>query len=81
MRERTCSGCMRKAPKEELLRIARTPSGAVTVDVHQNAEGRGTYICRNEKCLEAAIKKKRIGRNLRTQICPELYDEIKKIVK
>lgn len=80
MRERTCSGCMRRAPKDELLRIARTPSGAVVIDKKQSAQGRGTYICKSEKCLEAAIKKKRIGRNLRTQIDPELYEEIKKIL-
>lgn len=80
MRERTCSGCMRRAPKDELLRIARTPDGKVTADETQMAQGRGTYICKSEKCLEAAIKKKRIGRNLRTEIPPELYEKIRRII-
>lgn len=71
---------MRRAPKDELLRIARTPDGRVAADAAQRAQGRGTYICKNEKCLEAAIKKKRIGRNLRTEIPPELYEEIKRII-
>ena len=78
IKERMCGGCMNHSPKEKLLRIVRTPSGEVVVDENHKLHGRGAYICKNEKCLNIIIKKKWLGRALKTDINPDIYEQIKR---
>ena len=47
--ERTCLVCRRKRPKPELLRIVRSPRCDVGVDTAGHAQGRGTYVCRDDR--------------------------------
>lgn len=51
---RTCVGCRRRLPKGILLRFVITGRGFEM----GHAAGRGTYLCRNQSCLEAALKRK-----------------------
>ena len=80
IKERMCGGCSCRKPKNELLRIVRTPSGTVIVDKTHNADGRGAYICKSEKCLNIAIKKKWFVRCLKSDISEELMEQIKSYV-
>ena len=73
---RTCAGCGRKADKSEFIRIGKKQSGEVIIGNH----GRGAYICNNEKCLTAAIKKKRFNNILRTPVPEEIYNQLKNIM-
>ena len=68
------------SPKENLLRIVRTPSGEVVVDKTHKSPGRGAYICKSEKCLDIIIKKKWLGRTLKTDISPDIYEQIKRYI-
>jgi predicted RNA-binding protein YlxR (DUF448 family) len=68
--ERSCVGCRRRAPKTELLRIARTPEG-VRADPGANAPGRGAYVHRDADCVAAALRKDTLGRALRTGLAQE----------
>jgi predicted RNA-binding protein YlxR (DUF448 family) len=68
--ERSCVGCRRRAPKAELLRIARTPEG-VHADPVGNAPGRGAYVHRNAGCVGAALRKDALARALRTGLAQE----------
>lgn len=52
---RTCVGCRSRAPKAELLRIARTPDG-VRADPEGLAPGRGAYVHPTAGCVEAAAR-------------------------
>jgi predicted RNA-binding protein YlxR (DUF448 family) len=65
--ERTCSGCRRKRPKGELVRLAVGSAGAVILDVPARAPGRGAYLCRDTgaECLKAARKRRGLSRTLR----------------
>ena len=63
--ERSCVGCRERAPKAELLRVARTPSG-VRADPTATAPGRGAYVHRDPDCVAAALRKGAIARALRT---------------
>ncbi len=74
---RRCCGCGCFKPKNEFIRIVRLPkSDEILVDHSGKVDGRGLYICRNEKCIKIAIKSKRIERslkcNLNEKICKEL---------
>jgi predicted RNA-binding protein YlxR (DUF448 family) len=62
---RTCTGCGRKAPQEELIRfVAR--EGALTPGPH--APGRGAYTCPRLQCFERAVANRGFARTLRTAV-------------
>jgi predicted RNA-binding protein YlxR (DUF448 family) len=44
------------------------PDGRVTVDPTGRAAGRGAYVCRDQACLDKAIRKGALSRALRTQL-------------
>jgi predicted RNA-binding protein YlxR (DUF448 family) len=58
--ERTCIVCRRKRPKWELVRIVRTPQGALEIDNRGKKAGRGAYLCRTQDCFESGLKRKRL---------------------
>jgi predicted RNA-binding protein YlxR (DUF448 family) len=68
--ERSCVGCRERAPKAELVRVARTPAG-VRVDPHGNAPGRGAYVHRDPACVAAALRKGALASALRTGLAQE----------
>jgi uncharacterized protein len=62
---RTCTGCGRKAHKEELIRfVAR--DGVLTLG--PQAPGRGVYTCRRLQCFERAVANRSFARTLRTAV-------------
>jgi predicted RNA-binding protein YlxR (DUF448 family) len=82
--ERSCVGCRARAPKAELLRIARTPAG-VRVDPLAVAPGRGAYVHRDPVCVRAAFRKGAIARALRTGLAERelatLRNEIEEVLQ
>ena len=73
---RQCLGCREMRPKRELLRVVRSPEGAVTLDLRGTASGRGAYVCPNAECLKRAIKTKALSRAFETEIPQEVYDAL-----
>ena len=53
---RMCVGCREMKPKQELIRVLRTPKGEIKTDATQKASGRGAYLCPNAECLKKSIK-------------------------
>ncbi len=74
--ERQCLGCNEHKPKVTLIRVVRSPEGAVSLDLTGKKSGRGAYICRNLTCLKKARKSGRIAHNLACEITPEVYDAL-----
>ena len=67
---RTCVGCRRTAAKSELVRVVWRDG--LVVDIGQIEPGRGAYLHRGSACLEAALRRKALGRALRaTAVQPE----------
>ncbi len=75
--QRMCTGCMEMKPKKELIRVVKNKENEISIDLHGKKPGRGAYICRNIRCLEKAVKTKRLERNLETKINDEIYDKLK----
>ena len=73
---RQCLGCNEHKLKAELIRVVRSPEGAVSLDLTGKKSGRGAYICRDIKCLKKARKSGRIAHNLECEISPEVYDSM-----
>ena len=78
---RTCVVTKESLPKQELLRIVRTPEGEVKVDETGKCNGRGAYIKKDIQVLEQAKKTKALEKKLECIIEENVYDEIKKIIE
>ena len=78
--QRTCMGCNLKKDKKELIRLVFNKKGEIFVDETGKAEGRGAYICDDIKCLEKAIKTKRLERVFETKIDDKLYENIRGVI-
>ncbi len=74
---RMCVGCMQMRPKAELIRIVKETSGDISLDPSGKKNGRGAYICKNEKCLENAIRTKKLQRTFNTVIPDEVFTFLK----
>ncbi len=74
---RMCVSCREMQPKKELVRVVRTPEGAVVLDATGRANGRGAYLCKKSACLEKAIKSRALERALETKIESETYDTLR----
>lgn len=78
--QRTCMGCNAKKDKKELIRLVFNKNKEMFVDETGKAEGRGAYICDDVKCLEKAIKTKRLERVFETKIDDKLYENIRGVI-
>lgn len=78
---RTCVITKESLPKQELLRIVRTPTGEVKVDETGKLNGRGAYIKKDLEVLEKAKKTKILARRLECEIEDSVYEEIKNIIE
>ena len=68
--QRTCVGCNSTTNKRELVRVVRTPEGAVIADPTGKQPGRGAYVHQDPNCWTQALKKGRLERSLKTKIAP-----------
>ena len=78
---RMCSVTRERFPKQELLRIVRTPEDEVKVDLTGKLNGHGAYIKKDLEVLTKAKKSKALARILETEIPDSIYEEIESIIK
>lgn len=69
--QRTCVACRSTGDKRGLLRVVRTPDGAVAVDPTGKRAGRGAYLCNKAECWRNAIKKGRLDAALKVTLSPD----------
>jgi predicted RNA-binding protein YlxR (DUF448 family) len=63
--ERTCAGCGRKRPQDELVRFAAVDGRLVA---GRALPGRGVYTCRRLACFERAASRRAFSRVLRQKV-------------
>ena len=73
---RQCVGCREMKPKKELIRVVRSPEGAISLDFRGKAPGRGAYLCPDPACLKRAIKAKALNRAFELESPQEIYDDL-----
>lgn len=71
-----CIACKSSKPKQELVRIIRTDDGFV-VDRKGKMNGRGSYICNCDECMNKLIKNRILNKVFKTNISAEVYDKLK----
>ena len=75
---RSCVVTKEKLPKQELIRVVKTPEGNVIVDLTCKANGRGAYLKKDKEVIDKARKSKILDRTLEIQIGEEVYEELEK---
>jgi len=75
---RRCTGCGEHFPKNELIRVLRTPEGKIVLDEKGKMSGRGAYICRSAACLKKAKRAARLEHSLECSIPEEVYLELER---
>ena len=78
---RMCSVTREKFPKQELIRVVKTPEGEVKIDETGKLNGHGAYIKKDLEVLEKAKKTKALGRALEIEIPDSIYLELEEIIK
>ena len=77
--QRSCVSCRTVRDKSDLLRVVVTPEGDVVYDPTGKLAGRGAYLCRNEACITAELKKAaKLSKGLKKPLTDE---EIKALAK
>jgi len=66
-----CVACRERDAKRALVRVVRTPDGAVEVDPTGKKNGRGAYLCDRPECWGRAVETPVLARALKVEIGPE----------
>lgn len=74
MRKSVVSGEMR--PKKELIRIARSKEGEVSIDPTGKMPGRGAYVALEPEEVQTAWDKRILDRILEVKLTDEFYQEL-----
>ena len=77
---RKCVITNERFPKNELIRVVRTPEGEIVVDPTGRKNGHGAYLRKDLEVIAAARKKKTLNRILETEIPDSVYDELEKLI-
>ena len=62
--------------KKALIRVVRTPEGAIVLDSTGKKSGRGAYVCPDPACLKKARKSRALERAFSLEIPEEVYDAL-----
>lgn len=76
---RSCVVTKEKLPKQELVRVVRTPEGNVIIDLKGKTNGRGAYLKKDLEVIEKARKSKILDRTLEVSVGDEIYEELKNL--
>ena len=73
---RMCVGCREMKEKRSLLRVVKSPEGAISFDRVGKAPGRGAYVCKSKECFERAVKQRQLERALETLIDEAVFSQL-----
>ena len=78
---RTCIVTKEKLPKQELIRVVRTPEKEIIIDETLRANGRGAYLKKDLEVFERAKKTKALNKALEVEVPDTLFEKLKNYVK
>ena len=77
---RMCCVTRERFPKQELIRIVKTPEGEIKIDETGKINGHGAYIKKDLAVLEKAKKNKSLVNALESEIPEEIYSELENLM-
>lgn len=78
---RTCVVTKEKLPKQELIRVVRTPEGEIIIDVKGKANGRGAYLKKDLDVFAKAQKSKILNKHLEVEVPDSVFEELNNLIK
>lgn len=78
---RSCVITRERLPKQELIRVVRTPDGEIIVDETGKKNGRGAYIKKDVEVIQKANKTKQLDRHLETTVPDCIYEDLLNLVQ
>ena len=78
---RQCVGCREMKPKKELIRVVRSPEGAVSLDFKGKLPGRGAYVCPDAECLKRAKRSKALERAFSASLPEDVWQALEAQMK
>ena len=78
---RMCSVTRERFPKQELIRVVKTPELDVKIDLTGKLNGHGAYIKKDLSVLEKAKKTKALSHALEIEIPDSVFTELEEIIK
>lgn len=78
---RKCVVSQQTLPKNELIRIVRSPEGEISIDLTGKKSGRGAYLCKDAHVIQTAKQKNSLARHLKGTVDASMYDELLEIIK
>lgn len=77
MTDRKCAGCGKIKNRDEMIKITRQKAHQnIVVNGDSKIFGRSVYLCYNNSCIEAAFKKNKLQKALKTPIPQELKGKL-----
>ena len=78
---RQCLGCREMKEKRALIRVVKSPEGAVSLDFKGKLPGRGAYVCPNGECLKRARKSRALERAFSSSMPDEVWEGLEAQMK
>ena len=73
---RMCLGCREMKPKNDLIRVVKSPDDEISFDPVGKKPGRGAYVCKDINCFKKVTKSNALARALKMQIPEETMNEL-----
>lgn len=77
---RQCVVTKEKLPKQELIRVVRTPDNEIKIDQTGKLNGKGAYLKKDINAIIKAEKSKILNKLLEADVSNDVYEMLKKIV-
>ncbi|MDY0345797.1 MAG: YlxR family protein [Bacilli bacterium] len=75
---RRCLATNQMLPKKELLRIVKTPTGEVVIDLTGKVNGHGAYLRKDPDVFALAKRRRLLDKALDAAVADEVYDSLNK---
>lgn len=75
--QRTCVACRTTRAKRELVRVVRSPTGELLVDLRGKAPGRGAYLDPDPGCLDRGLAEGALAKALETPIDAQQAEKLR----
>jgi uncharacterized protein len=73
---RKCVVTQEMKPKQEMIRVVRSPEGIVTVDPTGKKAGRGTYLSKTVEVINLAKQRNILGKQLQADVDASVYEQL-----
>ena len=81
MTKRKCIGCNEIKDSKEMIRLTKNyKNGEILINTDNFHFGRSVYICKLDSCINNALKKDKIFKNLKKNMTKEEKENIKTVL-